>query len=325
MEAENLRMTLGNGGCLRLRTSCITPRMSSGGGDEEKDVFALQLYSAFDLFPIINPCQVKQQAGQTFEEVKSVEVIAKNIDDADSSFSVGNSPLKSGLSVFERPSGTGGLGDGTPKSESALSQLCLDQSFTFSRYFTLHDSSITSLNQVILQSTDEITEKSLKSSDGSIVCEDFVSMVQAWLSKLKSGTCSEAFEAHNVYGLLFGKYTLDIACNATPLCLIRIRYKAMGIRLDYGNLAYLSYESRKFFQDVEKEFVVPSFGRTGITASNDLNEETLDALNKQDEFGVWEIFLPNNVDGSLAILHGSRVKMNTHLRKNRLEDVVDKR
>jgi len=59
------------------------------------------------------------------------------------------------------------------------------------------------------------------------------------------------------------------------------RYKAVGIRLDSGDLAYLSCEARKFFIAVEKEFGVPGFGKMGITASNDLNEETLDALNKQ--------------------------------------------
>lgn len=58
-------------------------------------------------------------------------------------------------------------------------------------------------------------------------------------------------------------------------------YKAVGIRLDSGDLAYLSCESRKFFRAIEKEFGVSEFGKMGITASNDLNEETLDALNKQ--------------------------------------------
>lgn len=29
----------------------------------------------------------------------------------------------------------------------------------------------------------------------------------------------------------------------------------------------------------------------------------------QNEYGVWEIFLPNNADGSPAIPHGSRVKV----------------
>lgn len=51
--------------------------------------------------------------------------------------------------------------------------------------------------------------------------------------------------------------------------------------MDSGDLAYLSCESRKFFQRIEEEFRVPGFGKMNITASNDLNEETLDALNKQ--------------------------------------------
>lgn len=42
-----------------------------------------------------------------------------------------------------------------------------------------------SLSKMILQSPDEIIEKSLKSNDGSKICEDFVSSVQAWLKKLK--------------------------------------------------------------------------------------------------------------------------------------------
>ncbi|KAF8715285.1 hypothetical protein HU200_027244 [Digitaria exilis] len=59
------------------------------------------------------------------------------------------------------------------------------------------------------------------------------------------------------------------------------QYKASGIRLDSGDLAYLSIEARKVFRAVEKEFNVPGFGRMVITASNDLNEETIDALNNR--------------------------------------------
>ena len=51
--------------------------------------------------------------------------------------------------------------------------------------------------------------------------------------------------------------------------------------MDSGDLAYLSCEARKFFRSIENEFGVPGFGKLIITASNDLNEETLDALNKQ--------------------------------------------
>ncbi|KAK6116353.1 hypothetical protein DH2020_049815 [Rehmannia glutinosa] len=78
---------------------------------------------------------VKHQAGQPSEQVEPAEVIAENIDirveaididDADSSFSVGKSPLQSGLSVLERPTGTGGLGEGTPKSERSVDMFCDD-------------------------------------------------------------------------------------------------------------------------------------------------------------------------------------------------------
>lgn len=42
------------------------------------------------------------------------------------------------------------------------------------------------LNQLaILQGTDEITDKSLRSCDGKSVFKDFVSLVQTWLSKIK--------------------------------------------------------------------------------------------------------------------------------------------
>lgn len=67
----------------------------------------------------------------------------------------------------------------------------------------------------------------------------------------------------------------------TTLIDVLCRYKAAGIRLDSGDLAYLSCQARKFFNTIEEEFKVPGFGKSGITASNDLNEETLDALNKQ--------------------------------------------
>ena len=51
--------------------------------------------------------------------------------------------------------------------------------------------------------------------------------------------------------------------------------------MDSGDLAYLSIEARNFFNVIEKEFGVAHFGKMVITASNNLNEETIDALNKQ--------------------------------------------
>ncbi|KAI3799022.1 hypothetical protein L1987_34310 [Smallanthus sonchifolius] len=157
----------------------------------------------------------------------------------------------------------------------------------------------------------EITEKSLKSHDGSRVCKDFVDLTLVWLDKLKKLSSSEGvfgetnqseLAAFVSYALAFPNSflalvdTYDVMRSGIPnfcavaLALNDMGYKAKGIRLDSGDLAYLSCEARKFFHTVEKEFRVPGFGRIGITASNDLNEETLDALNKQghevDSFGI---------------------------------------
>ncbi|KAJ0462502.1 putative nicotinate phosphoribosyltransferase [Helianthus annuus] len=67
-------------------------------------------------------------------------------------------------------------------------------------------------------------------------------------------------------------------------------YKAKGIRLDFGDLAYLSCEAMNFFHITEKEFHSTRFGKINVSASNNLNEETLDALNKHgheiDSFGI---------------------------------------
>lgn len=77
---------------------------------------------------------------------------------------------------------------------------------------------------------------------------------------------------------------------AVVLALHDLGYKASGVRLDSGDLAYLSIAARKVFRAIEEEFNIPDFGKMIITASNDLNEETIDALNKQghevDAFGI---------------------------------------
>jgi len=58
-------------------------------------------------------------------------------------------------------------------------------------------------------------------------------------------------------------------------------YKALGIRLDSGDLAYLSKEARKRFQTVSKSLELDWFSSFIITASNDINEETLTSLEQQ--------------------------------------------
>ncbi|KAK9135288.1 hypothetical protein Syun_014618 [Stephania yunnanensis] len=111
---------------------------------------------------------------------------------------------------------------------------------------------------------------------------------------------------------------------AVALALSDLGYKAGGIRLDSGDLAYLSCEARKFFCAIEKEFRVPGFGKMTITASNDLNEETLDALNKQghevDAFGIGTYLVTCFAQAALGCVF-KLVEINNQPRIKLSEDV----
>ncbi|XP_063978710.1 nicotinate phosphoribosyltransferase isoform X2 [Diachasmimorpha longicaudata] len=77
---------------------------------------------------------------------------------------------------------------------------------------------------------------------------------------------------------------------AVALALSDLGYKAVGIRIDSGDLAYLSQLSRETFRKLADKFNLPWFAKLTIVASNDINEETIISLNEQnhqiDCFGV---------------------------------------
>jgi len=70
---------------------------------------------------------------------------------------------------------------------------------------------------------------------------------------------------------------------AVSAALHTLGYKALGIRLDSGDLAYLSRGARKLFTEVSKKLGEGSeyFVKFNIVASNDLNESTILSLNQQ--------------------------------------------
>ena len=74
------------------------------------------------------------------------------------------------------------------------------------------------------------------------------------------------------------------------LALHRLGYEAKGIRLDSGDLAYLSIQARNEFIKFSKQFGVEYFANFSIVASNDISESTLESLNQQghkiDVFGI---------------------------------------
>lgn len=67
-------------------------------------------------------------------------------------------------------------------------------------------------------------------------------------------------------------------------------YRAVGIRIDSGDLAYLSCLSRETFERISERFKLTWFSKLTIVASNDINEETILSLNEQghkiDCFGI---------------------------------------
>lgn len=77
---------------------------------------------------------------------------------------------------------------------------------------------------------------------------------------------------------------------AVSLALNDVGYRAIGIRIDSGDLAYLSKVARELFVEIGRLYNLPWFSKLTIIASNDINEETLLSLNEQghqiDSFGI---------------------------------------
>ena len=65
------------------------------------------------------------------------------------------------------------------------------------------------------------------------------------------------------------------------LALHMFGYRACGVRIDSGDLAYLSKKIRNIFIEVGTLHNLPWFSILDITASNDINEETILSLNEQ--------------------------------------------
>ncbi|MHB1004401.1 MAG: nicotinate phosphoribosyltransferase [Chloroflexota bacterium] len=76
---------------------------------------------------------------------------------------------------------------------------------------------------------------------------------------------------------------------SVALALQRFGYKPIGIRLDSGDLAYLSRQTKRTFQEAGVRIGV-DFSGLLISASNDINEDTLRSLDQQghaiDMFGI---------------------------------------
>lgn len=69
--------------------------------------------------------------------------------------------------------------------------------------------------------------------------------------------------------------------SAVAMALNDLGYRAVGVRIDSGDLAYLSTCANNLFQEVANKYKQPWFQNLVIVASNDINEETVISLNEQ--------------------------------------------
>lgn len=77
---------------------------------------------------------------------------------------------------------------------------------------------------------------------------------------------------------------------AVGAALYDVGYRPVGIRLDSGDLAYLSMETRKMFREADQIFKQQIFENCDIVASNDINEEVLLHLSRgKHEINVFGI------------------------------------
>merc|ERR1740115_372726 len=146
---------------------------------------------------------------------------------------------------------------------------------------------------------DDLKVTTIKDTNGEEV--EFVSSVNAYRKKLGRETNIGELAAFVAYAQAYPKGFLALIDSydtlnsgvynmlAVSLALNDLGYKPIGIRLDSGDLAYLSKECRRVFIEVSKQFNV-DFQKLIITASNDICEPILYSLKEQgheiDSFGI---------------------------------------
>jgi nicotinate phosphoribosyltransferase len=147
---------------------------------------------------------------------------------------------------------------------------------------------------------DDIGDRTITDKSGRVV--DFVDLVLECRQTLGfTNTNDDELAAFIVYarsfpaGFLALVDTYDTLKSGVPnfltvaMALHRLGYKPLGIRLDSGDLAFLSKATKRMFQRVSEEHSLP-FSGLSITASNDIDEATLLSLSQQgheiDSFGI---------------------------------------
>ncbi|SBT79635.1 nicotinate phosphoribosyltransferase, putative [Plasmodium malariae] len=98
------------------------------------------------------------------------------------------------------------------------------------------------------------------------------------------------------------------------LSLHEINYKPIGIRIDSGDLRYLTNECKKIFIDISQKLNVP-FQDLKICISNDINEKVIKHLNEEDHhidiFAIGTNLITCQSQPSLGLVY-KLVQINNH-------------
>jgi nicotinate phosphoribosyltransferase len=184
---------------------------------------------------------------------------------------------------------------------------------------------------------DEITNPQLTGPDGT--AHDFLGLVLHYRHKLGYNHTNEGeLAAFISYAQAFpgGFLALVDSYNTlesgvpnficVALALIQIGHKPIGVRLDSGDLAYFSKETRKLLRKTAEEFSIKSFGGLSIVASNNIDESILYSLGQQgheiDIFGIGTHLVTCRAQPALGCVY-KLVAVNGHPRI-KLSDEADK-
>ncbi|XP_046578164.1 nicotinate phosphoribosyltransferase-like [Haliotis rubra] len=134
------------------------------------------------------------------------------------------------------------------------------------------------------------------------ICLKWQQELSRVLGFLSDQVCDGELAAFITYALAFPDNlialidTYDVIRSGLPnfctvaMALHEVGYKARGIRLDSGDLSYLSRHVRQTFKKIADKYKLPWFESLAIVASNDINEDTIHSLNQQghaiDSFGI---------------------------------------